>query len=201
MNRSIIAHAACCVGRRGQVQRRHLCWSGGSANYCWSCCAQRAQVHEGFLEAYDSVRLRTFRAMDDAMSAAGDNGAASVQGEGWHVFVCGHSLARGEDGSPDALSHPSSADPSTHPLIHPPQSPLAAQGGALATLFSAELGESVTLGRRKCQVRTRVVRSQHAAAAAPAARFPSLREPTALAEWRLSCVDVATVVDVTMRDR
>lgn len=66
-----------------------------------------SQVHEGFLEAFDSVRLRAFRALDDAMGGgagagaaggaaggAGGGSAAGKNGEGWHVFVCGHSLVR-----------------------------------------------------------------------------------------------------------
>lgn len=53
------------------------------------------QVHEGFLEAFDSVRLRAFRALDDAMGAGAGAAAGAGKGgvgEGWSVFVCGHSL-------------------------------------------------------------------------------------------------------------
>jgi surfactin synthase thioesterase subunit len=48
-----------------------------------------AQVHKGFLTAYDSVRPQVFRLLD-AIIASGDEGTASA-GD-WHVYVTGHSL-------------------------------------------------------------------------------------------------------------
>jgi hypothetical protein len=61
------------------------------------------KVHDGFLDAFQSVQARVFAALDEARGGRG----------GWRVLVTGHSL-----------------------------------GGALATLFAAELAASIASGAR-----------------------------------------------------
>ena len=76
-----------------------------------------AAIHDGFLEAFDSVRARIMAALDDARGAGPRARALNSTGDAvaeWHVFVTGHSL-----------------------------------GGALATLFAAELAAS---GRRNLRI-------------------------------------------------
>ena len=76
-------------------------------------------VHDGFLEAWDSVRGRVFAAVDDARGcgprakALGWSSAQAGPPQQWRVWVTGHSL-----------------------------------GGALATLCALELAASVHSGRR-----------------------------------------------------
>ena len=76
-------------------------------------------VHDGFLEAWDSVRGRVFAAIDDArgcgprVKALGWSSAQAGSKQQWRVWVTGHSL-----------------------------------GGALATLCALELAASVDAGRR-----------------------------------------------------
>ncbi|PON94899.1 Fungal lipase-like [Trema orientale] len=50
---------------------------------------QEVQVHSGFLSAYDSVRIRIFTIIKQAIGYIDDHAEVSFK---WHVYVTGHSL-------------------------------------------------------------------------------------------------------------
>jgi len=57
--------------------------------------ARGAAIHDGFLEAFDSVRARVLAAVDDARGAgprARALGGGNADDGEWHIYVTGHSL-------------------------------------------------------------------------------------------------------------
>ncbi|XP_062108992.1 uncharacterized protein LOC133819703 isoform X2 [Humulus lupulus] len=50
---------------------------------------QEVQVHSGFLSAYDSVRIRIFTIIKQAIGYSDDHDEVSLK---WHVYLTGHSL-------------------------------------------------------------------------------------------------------------